>query len=103
MKTGVTNSKLQLSSAELGMFQYDLQLTATAAGPEKAVYFRAPLGGGQQQSAHFVNFAKLKTEYTCKVRGVATKQSKLWCCWQLRVGSNPDLDMFVIEEGTYKP
>ncbi|XP_033625714.1 hydrocephalus-inducing protein homolog [Asterias rubens] len=67
LKTGVTNSKLQLSSAELGMFQYDLQLTATAAGPEKAVYFRAPLGGGQQQSAHFVNFAKLKTEYTCKV------------------------------------
>ncbi len=66
-KTGVTNSKLQLSSAELGMFQYDLQLTATAAGPEKAVYFRASLGGGQQQSAHFVNFAKLKTEYTCKV------------------------------------
>ncbi|XP_022080460.1 hydrocephalus-inducing protein homolog isoform X2 [Acanthaster planci] len=67
LKTGVTHSKLQLSSAELGMFQYDLVLTATAAGPEKAVYFRAPLGGNQQQTARFVNFAKVKTEYTCKV------------------------------------
>ena len=64
---GSTNGKLTLTSNELGLYSYDLALTATAAGPEKAVYFRAPLGGSHQQSTKFMNFAKLKTEYACKV------------------------------------
>ncbi|XP_071959113.1 hydrocephalus-inducing protein homolog isoform X2 [Antedon mediterranea] len=67
LKIGSTQGKLTLTSAELGLYQYSLQLTATAAGPEKAVYFRSALGGNHVQVARFVNYAKVKAEYTCKI------------------------------------
>ncbi|XP_033116735.1 hydrocephalus-inducing protein homolog isoform X2 [Anneissia japonica] len=67
LKVGTTQGKLTLTSAELGLYQYNLALTATAAGPEKAVYFRAPLGGNHVQVARFINYAKMKAEYTCKI------------------------------------
>lgn len=68
LKVGEVPGKLQLTSNDLGLYQYDLLLTATPAGPEKAVYFRAPLGGTHTQGAKFLNFAKVKTEYVCKVK-----------------------------------
>ncbi|XP_077982980.1 hydrocephalus-inducing protein homolog isoform X2 [Glandiceps talaboti] len=66
LKTGVINAKLQLTSNELGLYQYDLTLTATTAGPEKALYFRSALGATQQLSAKLINFTKVKAEYACK-------------------------------------
>nr|XP_006823299.1 PREDICTED: hydrocephalus-inducing protein homolog [Saccoglossus kowalevskii] len=67
LKVGETTGKLQLTSNELGLYQYDMSLCATAAGPEKALYFRSALGGHQQVSAKLINFAKVKTELVCKV------------------------------------
>jgi hydrocephalus-inducing protein len=46
---------------------YDLNLKATPGGPERALYFRIGLGASQTQVAKFLNFAKQRTEYACKV------------------------------------
>ena len=63
----VQSGKIELNNADLGQYTYELECTATAAGPEKALYFKCPLGSHQTLSAKFLNFAKQKTEYTCKV------------------------------------
>ncbi|XP_074644164.1 hydrocephalus-inducing protein homolog [Tubulanus polymorphus] len=67
LKVGESQARLEFNSNELGLYMYDLNLKATAAGPEKAIYFRTNLGSSQTQMAKFLNFAKLKTDYTCKV------------------------------------
>ncbi|KAL3860158.1 hypothetical protein ACJMK2_010318 [Sinanodonta woodiana] len=67
LKVGEIQGKLEFSSAELGQYLYDLNLKATPGGPEKALYFRTCLGQSQTQIAKFLNFAKQKTDYTCKV------------------------------------
>lgn len=61
------SGKLELNNADLGVYLYELECTATAAGPEKAIYFKCPLGSHQTLPAKFLNFAKQKTEYACKV------------------------------------
>lgn len=63
----VQTGKIELSNADLGQYTYELECTATAAGPEKALYFKCPLGSHQTLAAKFLNFAKQKTEYTVKV------------------------------------
>lgn len=67
LTTRVQPGKIELNNADLGMYLYDIECTATAAGPEKAIYFKCPLGSHQTLPAKFLNFAKQKTEYTCKV------------------------------------
>jgi len=67
LKAGELTGRLSFSSSELGVYQYDLNLTATPAGTEAPVHFRAGLGTGQSQTCRFVNFAKSKVEYSCKV------------------------------------
>ena len=58
---------MTVASPDLGTFQYDLNLVATTAGAEKPVHFRAHLGTSQVQVCKFMNFAKSKVEYSCKV------------------------------------
>lgn len=60
--------KLELNNPDLGLYTYELECTASPAGPEKALYFHCPLGSHQTLPARFLNFAKQKTEYACKVR-----------------------------------
>ena len=67
LKAGELTGRLSFSSSELGVYQYDLNLTATPAGTEAPVHFRAGLGTSQSQTCRFVNFAKSKVEYSCKV------------------------------------
>lgn len=67
LKAGEQTGRLSFSSSELGVYQYDLNLTATPAGTEAPVHFRAGLGTSQSQTCRFVNFAKSKVEYSCKV------------------------------------
>ena len=67
LKAGELTGRLSFSSSELGVYQYDLNLTATPAGTEAPVHFRAGLGTNQSQTCRFVNFAKSKVEYSCKV------------------------------------
>ena len=67
LKAGEQTGRLSFTSSELGVYQYDLNLNATPAGTEAPVHFRAGLGTSQSQTCRFVNFAKSKVEYTCKV------------------------------------
>ena len=67
LRVGDTVARLEFSNSDLGLYLYDLNLKATAAGPERALYFRTCLGQNQVQVAKFLNFAKQKTDYTCKV------------------------------------
>jgi len=68
LTTRVQTGKVELNHPDLGVYHYELECTATPAGPEKALYFRCPLGSHQILPAKFLNFAKQKTEYSCKVR-----------------------------------
>jgi hypothetical protein len=60
-------SRLTISSAELGVYQYDLKLVSTPAGLERSLHFKVGLGGSQTQTFRFLSFAKTKTEYSCKI------------------------------------
>ena len=64
---GETQGRLEFNCNDLGLYMYDLNLKATAAGPERALYFRACLGSNHTLVAKFNNFAKQKTDYICKV------------------------------------
>ncbi|XP_025115052.1 hydrocephalus-inducing protein-like isoform X4 [Pomacea canaliculata] len=67
LKIGDVQGKLEFNNSELGLFMYDLLLHATHPIPEKIVYFRTSLGQSFQQPAKFLNYAKQKTDYICKV------------------------------------
>lgn len=67
LKVGEMVAKLTLSANELGVYQYELRLTATASPPEKAVHFLTALGSGATHVCRFTSFAKGRTEYSCKV------------------------------------
>ncbi|KAJ3159463.1 hypothetical protein HDU86_001781 [Geranomyces michiganensis] len=62
-----TSARLTLQSTELGMYQYDLRLVSNPAGPEHNLQFKVPLGTSQTQTFRFMSFAKVKTEYTCRL------------------------------------
>ncbi|XP_052816168.1 hydrocephalus-inducing protein homolog isoform X2 [Mya arenaria] len=67
LRVGEAVARLEFSNNELGFYYYDLNLKATSAGPERALYFRTCIGQSQVQVGKFLNFAKQKTDYACKV------------------------------------
>ncbi|XP_046359897.2 hydrocephalus-inducing protein homolog isoform X3 [Haliotis rufescens] len=67
LKAGDIQGRLEFNCSDLGLYMYDLNLKSTPGGPEKALYFRTCLGQTQIQMAKFLNFAKQKTDYVCKV------------------------------------
>ncbi|CAE1301645.1 HYDIN [Acanthosepion pharaonis] len=67
IKIGETSGKLELVSPELGLYLHDVNLKATPAGPERAIYMRTSLGQMVNIVAKFLNFAKQRTDYVCKV------------------------------------
>ncbi|XP_063801928.1 hydrocephalus-inducing protein homolog isoform X2 [Pseudophryne corroboree] len=67
LKAGEATGRLTLQSSDLGLFQYDLLLKATAAVSERPLYFRTALGSSQTLSTKFMNYTRVKTEYSCKV------------------------------------
>nr|XP_023493063.1 hydrocephalus-inducing protein homolog isoform X2 [Equus caballus] len=66
LKAGETLGRLTLHNSDLGYYQYELNLKATPALPEKPVYFQAVLGGGQSIFAKFTNYTRQRTEYYCR-------------------------------------
>ena len=72
LKVGETTGKLLLQCSELGGYQYELRLTATACPHEKPVHFTANLGSNQQHTCRFISYTRGRTEYTCKVRPLPT-------------------------------
>ena len=80
LKAGSSQGKLELTSNDLGLYVYDVELKAVPPAPEKALNFQTCLGSSQTLSAKFVSYAKHKTDYTCKVReaqNVSTRVSFL--------------------------
>ncbi|CAH1779299.1 unnamed protein product [Owenia fusiformis] len=67
LKVGETPGRLEFTCNDLGLYSYDLNLKATVAGPERGLYFRTCLGVPQTHVAKFLNFAKQKTDYVCKL------------------------------------
>ncbi|KAJ3226665.1 hypothetical protein HK099_004409 [Clydaea vesicula] len=60
-------ARATVTSAELGVYQYDLKLYSTPSGCERSLHFKVGLGGNQVQTFRFLSFAKTKTEYSCKI------------------------------------
>jgi len=67
LKVGTSHGRLELTSNELGLYLYDVDLKAAPSAPEKALSFQTCLGSSQTLTAKFLNYAKHKTDYTCKV------------------------------------
>ncbi|KAJ1558923.1 hypothetical protein HK096_003058, partial [Nowakowskiella sp. JEL0078] len=63
-------TRVSFTSSELGLYQYDLKLLATPAGPERSLHFKVGLGNSHTQSFRFLSFAKSRTEYTCKIDNI---------------------------------
>ncbi|KAL3657260.1 hypothetical protein V7S43_017769 [Phytophthora oleae] len=62
-----TEDKLTISFVELGEYTYNLVLTTLAVGPERILYFKAPLGGSQTQAFTFTSYAEATAELSCSV------------------------------------
>ncbi|GAB1599204.1 Hypothetical predicted protein, partial [Argonauta hians] len=67
IKTGEVTGKLEVNSAELGLYLYELNLKATPACDEKRIYIQACLGQITAHSAKFTSYAKQKLDYICKL------------------------------------
>ncbi|XP_064239335.1 hydrocephalus-inducing protein homolog [Aotus nancymaae] len=66
LKAGETFGRLTLHSTDLGYYQYELNLKATPALPEKPVHFQTVLGSSQNILVKFINYTQQRTEYCCR-------------------------------------
>ncbi|KAK2085419.1 hypothetical protein P7K49_036719 [Saguinus oedipus] len=66
LKAGETFGRLTLHSTDLGYYQYELNLKATPALPEKPVHFQTLLGSSQNMLVKFINYTRQRTEYYCR-------------------------------------
>lgn len=67
LRAGETFGRLVLHNNDLGYYQYELNLKALPALPEKPVHLQAVLGSGQSIFAKIINYTRQKTEYYCRV------------------------------------
>lgn len=67
LKPGESSAKLELSSPDLGLCVYDLNLKALPPPNERPVYFKTSLGSSHTVVVKFINFCRQKTDYICKV------------------------------------
>ncbi|XP_074055255.1 hydrocephalus-inducing protein homolog isoform X3 [Macrotis lagotis] len=67
LKAGETVGRLNLHQSDLGTYQYELNLKALPAPPEKPVYFQTVLGSSQTLNTKFINYTRQKIEYSCKI------------------------------------
>ncbi|XP_037371987.1 hydrocephalus-inducing protein homolog isoform X2 [Talpa occidentalis] len=66
LKVGETFGRLTLHNTDLGYYQYELNLKALPALPEKPIHFQATLGSSQSLFAKFINYTRQKTDYYCR-------------------------------------
>ncbi len=69
LKERTTTARLSLSSQDLGLFQYDLILTGTSAGPLPTEKFSSALGETVTRRVRFTNFCNVRTEYAISFEG----------------------------------
>lgn len=60
--------QLTISFVELGEYTYNLVLATQSVGPERILYFKAPLGGSQTQTFTFTSYADSAAELSCSVQ-----------------------------------
>jgi hypothetical protein len=63
-----TEDRLTISFVELGEYTYNLVLSTQSVGPERILYFKAPLGGSQTQTFTFTSYAEAAAELSCAVQ-----------------------------------
>ncbi|XP_016051807.1 PREDICTED: hydrocephalus-inducing protein homolog [Miniopterus natalensis] len=66
LRAGETCGRLALHNSDLGYYQYELNLKAMPALPEKPIHFQTVLGSGQSIFAKIINYTRQKTEYYCR-------------------------------------
>jgi len=59
-------AQVKFTSAELGDFVYQLNLSATGAGADRSMQFKAPLGGLETQTFRFRHFLQDRATYSCE-------------------------------------
>lgn len=62
-----STARITLTSADLGVYQYDIKTNAVPCGPERPLNFKIGLGSLQTQSFRFISYPKTKTDYFCKI------------------------------------
>ncbi|XP_037622519.1 hydrocephalus-inducing protein homolog isoform X2 [Sebastes umbrosus] len=67
LREGESTARLTLYSNDLGFFHYDLLLRALPAPLEKTVHFSTTLGSSHSVPVKFISYARVKTEYSCKI------------------------------------
>jgi hypothetical protein len=78
LKAGKVETRLEINSAELGLYTYMLSLNALPARPERTIYFKAPLGNSQVLTAKFTSYARTKTDYVCKVSSFKLRELSIF-------------------------
>jgi hydrocephalus-inducing protein len=58
-------ARLTLQCAELGIYTYDLVLTATERGSDGSLQFKTPFGTSSSQTFRFISYSKDKCDYKC--------------------------------------
>jgi hypothetical protein len=65
---GVTEAgEVMLKSEELGTYPYKVRWAATAAGLERALVLKAPLGGSTVENFKFLHYARQPVRYTAMI------------------------------------
>ena len=67
LRVGEVNSRLELTSADLGLFAYDLRLVAGEPKHERPTYFQTNLGMQQVAQVKIINYCKSKCDFSLKV------------------------------------
>uniref|UniRef100_UPI003AADF4DB hydrocephalus-inducing protein homolog n=1 Tax=Centroberyx gerrardi TaxID=166262 RepID=UPI003AADF4DB len=66
LRAGESTARLSLHNNELGYFHYELLLRALPPPPEKPIHFHTPLGSSHSALAKFINYSRVKAEYSCR-------------------------------------
>ena len=67
LKEGHNSGKLTFYSADLGSFNYNLELSSFPANAENPTFFKTAFGTSQTKIIRFQNFSKSRTEYSVKI------------------------------------
>ena len=67
LRVGEVSSRLELTSADLGLFAYDLRLVAGEPKHERPTYFQTNLGMQQVAQVKILNYCKSKCDFSLKV------------------------------------
>lgn len=62
---GDKEATLNLQCADLGLFEYKLQLRGVPTGPERGLEFNVPLGSSETKRVAFMNWFEGKADYIC--------------------------------------